>query len=177
MKGVVACGSEFQEENRGIAFGGLDGSGDAVDGFSRCAGGVQDCPGGADCPCGGEESACPGAEDRQGGCAAAAQEFPHGYGRVQGDDQNRSASYPAGTGKAPCLCLQLFFRAGAGSHFGCKADIILPLEKEQLSLLAGQGACQVYRFDEDKNVLLEPVLQTYGKVRTEEELLRQHGAH
>ena len=60
---------------------------------------------------------------------------------------------------------------------GRKADIILPLEKEQLSSLTGQGACQIYRFDDDKNVLLEPILQTYSKVRTEEELLRQHGAH
>ncbi|WP_231473876.1 hypothetical protein [Selenomonas sp. ND2010] len=58
-----------------------------------------------------------------------------------------------------------------------KADIILPLEKEQLGALAGQKACQVYRFDDNKNVLLEPVLQPYSQVRTEEEMVRQHGAN
>lgn len=58
---------------------------------------------------------------------------------------------------------------------GRKSDIILPLEKEQLGALAGKRACQLYRFDDDKNVLLDPVLQTYSQVRTEEEMVRQHG--
>jgi len=44
MKGVVACVSDFQEENQGIVFGCLDGSGNAVDGFRRCPGAAKVCP-------------------------------------------------------------------------------------------------------------------------------------
>lgn len=70
-----------------------------------------------------------------------------------------------------------WFAANNWGNDGRSLDIVTKLEKEQLAQAAAESPVQVYRFDDDKNVLLDPVTVNVVKARTEKQMVTAHGAH
>ena len=60
---------------------------------------------------------------------------------------------------------------------GRSQEIIENLEKEQLDQVKNSSPVMIYRFDDNKNVLLTPTVMNVNKVRTEEEMVKEHGAN
>ena len=60
---------------------------------------------------------------------------------------------------------------------GRSQEIIENLEKEQLEQVKNSSPVMIYRFDDSKNVLLTPTVMDVNKVRTEEEMVKDHGAN
>lgn len=59
---------------------------------------------------------------------------------------------------------------------GRPEEIILPLEQEQLASLRNEPEISIFRYDDSKNIILTPITLPYKQVRSEEEVVRAHGA-
>ena len=70
-----------------------------------------------------------------------------------------------------------WFAASNWGNDGRSLDIVTKLEKEQLAAAQAASPVSVYRFDDDKNILLDQVSIDAAKVRTEKQMVTEHGAH
>ena len=70
-----------------------------------------------------------------------------------------------------------WFAANNWGNDGRSLDIVTKLEREQLAQAAADSPVQAYRFDDDKNVLLDSVSVDVARARTEKQMVTEHGAH
>ena len=70
-----------------------------------------------------------------------------------------------------------WFAASDWGNDGRTQDIILNLEKDQLRNAFKQQPIEVYTFDDNINKVGPPIEVHAGKVRTEEQMVRSHGAN
>lgn len=70
-----------------------------------------------------------------------------------------------------------WFAANNWGNDGRSLAIVTQLEQSQLAKAAADSPIEIYRFDDDKNILLDKVTVDVKRVRTEKQMVTEHGAH
>jgi len=74
-------------------------------------------------------------------------------------------------------CVSWFAPPSNWGNDGRTIEQVKAIEREQLQQLFKNSPAKVYTFDDNKNILLDPIDFAINRVRTEEEMVKEHGVH
>ena len=74
-------------------------------------------------------------------------------------------------------CVSWFAPPNNWGNDGRTLEQVKAIEQDQLQQLFKASPAKVYNFDDNKNVLLDQIEFSINRVRTEEEMVKEHGAH